>query len=237
MDWKKDAFPRLNWLVKSIGVDRETLASYITRNPFFLIQDLGEMKERVSYLKSKKFTKPQIAKIVTENRYWLNMDIKTTDARLGWCQRQFHLNGNEVRHLVVKEPRLIMFGLGPLQRIVLLLNNELRFERQDIKRMLIEDPRLFMIDAKYIVLSYNYLALAMNIPNYLMVEYPSSLRMSIAAIRKRHEFLKRLDKAVYDSELPEYVSLKKLLQPSDKKFANEVARVKLADYNKFLKIM
>uniref|UniRef100_A0AC34FNA7 Mitochondrial transcription termination factor n=1 Tax=Panagrolaimus sp. ES5 TaxID=591445 RepID=A0AC34FNA7_9BILA len=237
MDWEKDAFPRLNWLVKSIGVDHEMLASYITRNPFFLIQNLDEMKERVSYLKSKKFTKAQIIKIVTENRYWLNMDIKTTDSRLGWIQRQFHLSGNEVRYLLTKEPRLIIFGLGPLQRLVLLLNNELRFTKEDIKKMLLEDPRLFMIDAKHIISSFNYLVLVMDIPNYLIVDYPCSLRCSVAAIRKRHDFLKRLNKAIYNPEVPGYVSLEKLLQPSDRKFAENVARVKLVDYNTFMKIL
>uniref|UniRef100_A0A914Y4I7 Mitochondrial transcription termination factor n=1 Tax=Panagrolaimus superbus TaxID=310955 RepID=A0A914Y4I7_9BILA len=237
MDWEKDAFPRLNWLVKSIGVDHEMLANYITRNPFFLIQNLDEMKERVSYLKSKKFTKAQIIKIVTENRYWLNMDVKTTDSRLGWLQRQFKLSGNEVRYLITKEPRLFVFGLGPLQRLVLLLNNELRFTEQDIKKMLLEDPRLFMIEAKHIVLSFNYLAIKMDIPNYLIVDYPCSLRCSVAAIRKRHEFLKRLNKAIYNPELPGCVSLQNLLQPSDRKFAENVARVKLEDYNTFLKIL
>lgn len=43
------------------------------------------------------------------------MDIKIIDGRLGWIQRQFWLKGYEVRQLIVKEPRLIVFGLGHIQ--------------------------------------------------------------------------------------------------------------------------
>ena len=149
MDWKKDAFPRLEWLVKTFEVDSETLGNYITRNPFFLIQNLNEMKERVAYLKSKNFNAKQISKIVIENRYWLNTDVKITDARLGWIQRQFNLTGDQLRNLITKEPRLTYFGLGPLQRLVLLFNKELRFSKYDVREMIMEDPRLFMIGNKF----------------------------------------------------------------------------------------
>lgn len=75
----------------------------------------------------------------------------------------------------------------------------------------------------------------MNIPNKLIVQYPFALRCLPSDIRKRHELLKKVKRAVYDPELPEYVSLENLLQPSDKKFAEQVAKIKLEVYNKFLK--
>lgn len=53
------------------------------------------------------------------------MDVKIIDARLGWLQRQFRLRGDGVRQLIVKEPRLIMFGVGPLQ--VLVVNKHYMF--------------------------------------------------------------------------------------------------------------
>ena len=47
-------------------------------------------------------------------RYWLNLDVTIIDTRLGWLQRQFYLSGDAVRALVLKEPRIIAFGVGPL---------------------------------------------------------------------------------------------------------------------------
>jgi hypothetical protein len=43
------------------------------------------------------------------------MPIKLMDARLGWLQRQFVLRNPEVRYVLVKEPRVLAFGLGPIQ--------------------------------------------------------------------------------------------------------------------------
>uniref|UniRef100_A0AC34Q053 Uncharacterized protein n=1 Tax=Panagrolaimus sp. JU765 TaxID=591449 RepID=A0AC34Q053_9BILA len=109
MDWEKDVFPRMAWLVRTLEIDQETLGNYLTRNPFFLVQNLDDIQTRFAYLESKKFNRKQISKIAMENRYWLNMDVKTIDARLGWIQRQFNLTGNLIRELIVKEPRLIQF--------------------------------------------------------------------------------------------------------------------------------
>uniref|UniRef100_A0A1I7W6W4 Mitochondrial import receptor subunit TOM22 homolog n=1 Tax=Heterorhabditis bacteriophora TaxID=37862 RepID=A0A1I7W6W4_HETBA len=74
-------------------------------------------KARVNYLESKKIASEDIFKIVKRFRYWLNVDVKTMDARLGWIQQQFRLTSDEIRFLIVKEPRIVMFGLGPLQLI------------------------------------------------------------------------------------------------------------------------
>lgn len=37
------------------------------------------------------------------------------DSRLGFLQRQFYLDGNALRDLIVKEPRLLIFGIAPIQ--------------------------------------------------------------------------------------------------------------------------
>uniref|UniRef100_A0A183EQG8 Pyr_redox domain-containing protein n=1 Tax=Gongylonema pulchrum TaxID=637853 RepID=A0A183EQG8_9BILA len=70
---------------------------------------------RINYLYSKKFSKEDIFKIVKNSRFWLNTDVKTIDARLGWLQKTFELTGDEVRQVIVKEPRVIMFGVGPFE--------------------------------------------------------------------------------------------------------------------------
>lgn len=64
------------------------------------------------------------------SRYWLNLDVTITDTRLGWLQRQFFLSGDNVRALVLKEPRIIAFGVGPLTvgvQIFLRLQTYIRF--------------------------------------------------------------------------------------------------------------
>jgi len=44
LDWERDAKPKVHWLIRGVGVKTEEVGPYLTRNPFFLLQDLGEMK-------------------------------------------------------------------------------------------------------------------------------------------------------------------------------------------------
>uniref|UniRef100_A0A915BXN6 mTERF domain-containing protein 1, mitochondrial n=1 Tax=Parascaris univalens TaxID=6257 RepID=A0A915BXN6_PARUN len=144
LEWDRDVRPKLEWL-QQLGLPNVEFGSYLSRNPFFLITDLSSMKVRVNYLRSKKFTKKQIVKIITEFRYWLNTDVRTMDARLGWIQNSFTLSGDEMRSLIVKEPRIVMFGIAPLQRLRNVFLEELQFTEAEVKQMLLEDPRLFLM--------------------------------------------------------------------------------------------
>ncbi|KAL3076736.1 hypothetical protein niasHT_035977 [Heterodera trifolii] len=66
---------------------------------------------RLDYLQFHRFSRQQIAKLVVEYRYWLNIPHERIDCRLGWLQRQFHLRADELRLAIVNEPRLIQFGV------------------------------------------------------------------------------------------------------------------------------
>ncbi|KAH7727984.1 Major sperm protein [Aphelenchoides avenae] len=208
LQWKNDAQPKIYWLVKQIGVPIEDVGSYLTRNPYFLLQQLEDMKawssERVAYLRSKKFKQQDIVRIVTEYRFWLNTDVKAIDTRLGWIQRQFRLNGDE--------------------RMVVLFNNDLGFAPPDLRHMVLEDPRLLLMDPKPVTVTFNYLTRVMGLSNEKIRECPMTLRCPVASIRKRHEFLRFTKKAQYEPELPDHVPLKDLIHPSDAYFAEKVAR-------------
>ncbi|KAL6722663.1 hypothetical protein Aduo_017768 [Ancylostoma duodenale] len=249
LDMQKDVKPKLQWLV-SLGFEPSDLGDYLTRNPFFLLQDLNDMQARVNYLTSKKFTNEDVCKIINDFRYWLNVDVKTMDSRLGWIQKQFGLSGNEVRNLIRKEARIVMFGLGPLQRLVGLFNKEFEFTPKEIKQILLADPRVFMMDAKYITANYSYVHKTMRLPNSVIAKHPFILRCSHSSIRNRHEFLKKVGRAVYEGALVEdntdtantkvneeveAVPIEVFLDPSDAVFARKAANTYLVVYNNFLR--
>lgn len=56
-----------------------------------------------------------IFSLVFYDRFWLNTDVKIIDARLGWIQKTFELTGDEMRQVIVTEPRVIIYGIGPLE--------------------------------------------------------------------------------------------------------------------------
>ncbi|VDK85637.1 unnamed protein product [Onchocerca ochengi] len=235
LDWENDVRPKLIWLIHQVGMPIIDVGSYLTRNPYFLLQDLGSMQVRLNYLYSKQLNKAKILKIVRNNRFWLNTDVKIIDARLGWIQKTFELTGDEMRQVIVTEPRVIIYGIGPLERLVIMLNEELEFTKEQIKAILLEDPRVFMIESSALHATYNYLRFTMHLSNMQIAEWPLCLRFSIGAIRRRHEFLVQLQKADYNEGSPNYVHLSSLLQPSDQKFAVNVAHTYLTVYNTFLK--
>ncbi|KHJ99836.1 hypothetical protein OESDEN_00175 [Oesophagostomum dentatum] len=263
---QKDVKPKLQWLV-SLGFEPSDLGDYLTRNPFFLLQDLNDMQARVNYLTSMKFSSEDVCKIINDFRYWLNVDVKTMDSRLGWIQQQFNLSGDEVRNLIRKEARILMFGLGPLQRLATLFNKEFEFTPKEIKRMLLADPRVFMmgeltsilsfssllgqlIYAKYITANYGYVHKTMGLSNSTIAEHPFILRCSHSSIRNRHEFLKKLGRAIYEGTESkdiiegiddkvdddfEPISLEAFLDPSDEVFVRKAANTYLVVYNRFLR--
>ncbi|KAL3122779.1 hypothetical protein niasHT_008469 [Heterodera trifolii] len=115
LDPERDVKAKIFWLVKRCGVPEADIGPYLTRNPYFLLQSFDDLKARLDYLQFHRFSRRQITKLVVENRYWLNIPHERIDARLGWLQRQFHLRADELRLAIVNEPRLIQFGVGPIQ--------------------------------------------------------------------------------------------------------------------------
>jgi len=93
-----------------------------------------------------------------------------------------------------------------------------------------------MMDPAPVTLTFNYLN-TIGITLEAMAVYPLSLRCQIQSVRPRHEFLKKLQKAQYNPDLPNYISLRKLLHPDDKYFAEEVCRVVVDSYERFLKTL
>ncbi|KAL3096440.1 hypothetical protein niasHS_004132 [Heterodera schachtii] len=111
----RDVKAKIFWLVKRCGVHETDIGPYLTSNPYFLLQSFDDLKALLEYLQFRRFSRRQIAKLIMECRYWLNTPQEHIDARLGWLQRQFHLRADEQQRLaIVKEPRLIQFGVGPM---------------------------------------------------------------------------------------------------------------------------
>ncbi|GMT34898.1 hypothetical protein PFISCL1PPCAC_26195 [Pristionchus fissidentatus] len=244
-----EARSKIRWLVSIgdlnyflLGFTPDSLGEYLTRNPFVLLQNLDDLKTRVNYLESIKFTRPEILKLVSEFRFWLNIDVKTTEKRLDTVTGMFGLRKSMMRKALVKEPRLLMFGLGPIKRIWDLLTNEFCLSADAVKGMLIEDPRLFIMDARVLIANFGYATRVMRLEKEQVARNPLLLRVALHALRSRHEFLRTLGRARYVEgqaakglEEGEIISISDLLLASDAEFAEKVARVTPASYDIYLR--
>lgn len=252
----EDVRLKIELMQKEIGFENEQIGGYLTRNPFFLLQDVNDMQTRLNYLEMKKFTKSERLKIVNEYRYWLNCNVQLIDSRLGWLQKEFKLSAKATREIIVKEPRIIMFGTGPLERLVKMFTKELNFDGNQLKILVQKDPRLFMMDSKLVSKTYKYVRDTMRINNETILEHPFILRCSLSVLKTRHNFLHRLGRAQYQlsekrestkdasevstpegspMEHSDLVNLEHFLHPSDAGFAMLAAKTFPVAYDRFLR--
>ncbi|KRX13562.1 RuvB-like 1, partial [Trichinella nelsoni] len=203
LDWKNDVQPMLRFLVLN-GIPLEEIGQYLTRNPWIFQQNLQHLSDRIGYLKSKAFTVDAIAHIINKARYWLNFDIQTIDCRLGWLQINFKLTGDEVRDVVTKEPKLITFGTGYVQRLQFTFRQEM--------------------DRSVLMKSFDYLHNVVGFSHETILSWPRCLRESSYKARARHQFLKRLKRDQFDPQRPNYVTIETMLSGDDGEFCARVAK-------------
>ncbi|GBM80549.1 Transcription termination factor 3, mitochondrial, partial [Araneus ventricosus] len=111
LDFEKDIKHHIQFLHDN-GVSADDMGRFFTKNIFIFKERIEDLEVRINYLKSKKFTSDAIARIIANNPYFLNLDTKQVDNRLGFLQKQFSLTGNEVRYLVAKCPKLVTHSMN-----------------------------------------------------------------------------------------------------------------------------
>ncbi|GMR33204.1 hypothetical protein PMAYCL1PPCAC_03399 [Pristionchus mayeri] len=245
-----DARTKIRWLV-SIGHTTDRVLQYCnTREGESILHDvygslsiIDRLQARVNFLASIKFNRNEILKLVTESRFWLNIDVKTTEKRLDTVTGMFGLKKSIMRKVLVKEPRLLMFGLGPLDRIFNLMTKEFGLSPQQVKGILVEDPRVFIMDHRVLQVNFFYATRAMQLQPEQIVQHPFILRVAPHALRSRNEFLRTVGRARFSEDQPvgkgrkgnEVVSLTDLLLASDAEFEEKAARVKPGSYDAYLR--
>ncbi|KFD58993.1 hypothetical protein M514_00156 [Trichuris suis] len=234
LNWEKDVKPRLQFLF-SLGVPVDRIGNYLTKNPWFFQQSIDSLRSRIEYLKSKNFPDASITRIILKARYWLNFEVQSVDARLGWYQKQFKLSGDEVRQIVTENPKLITFGTGYTQTLQFMFKEELGFSTDQMKQLLVKDPKLWTTYKSILSKSFNYLHNVIGFSHETMLSWPRCLREKKQKIQARHEWLKQIKRDQYDRTKPNFVSIEAMLNGNDETFCSNVAKCSLRAYDEFLK--
>ncbi|CDW54277.1 Putative mitochondrial transcription termination factor mterf [Trichuris trichiura] len=234
LNWEKDVKPRLQFLF-SLGVPVDYIGSYLTKNPWFFQQSMDSLRSRIEYLKSKNFPDASITRIIMKARYWLNFEVQSIDARLGWYQKQFKLSGDEVRQIVTENPKLITFGTGYTQTLQFMFKEELGFSADQAKQLLVKDPKLWTTYKSILSNSFNYLHNVIGFSHETILSWPRCLREKKQKIEARHKWLKLFKRDQFDRTKPNFVSIEAMLNGSDETFCSNVAKCSLRAYEEFLK--
>ncbi|XP_049289265.1 transcription termination factor 3, mitochondrial [Anopheles funestus] len=236
LDFERDMKEHIRFLA-DVGVPAEMLGEFLTKNPLIFKEDLADLETRMNYLQSKQFLPQEITRIVTKNPFWLMLSTRRIDRRLGYFQKTFHLAGNEVRTLATKQPRLITYNLEHVRKNTFTVQEEMGFEKEEVKQLLLSKPRIWMIKTEALQYRFEYIHRRMKISHAEILQTPDLLLTRDVRIKQRHGFLKFLGKVQYDPKKELYIPLKSLAEGTDEEFVTEVAKSNMECYNRFLKTL
>uniref|UniRef100_A0A336LP71 Transcription termination factor 3, mitochondrial n=1 Tax=Culicoides sonorensis TaxID=179676 RepID=A0A336LP71_CULSO len=223
--------------LKDVGVSPDIFGEFITKNPLIFKENIDDLQTRVNYLQSKTFTSEMIVRIIEKNPFWLMFSTKRIDRRLGFFQKTFLLNGNEVRFLSSKQPRLITYNVDHVRKSYFVVKEEMGFEKEETKSLVLAKPRLFMMNHDSLLNRFEYVHHTMKLPHETILKSPEVLTTRLFKLKERHEFLHKLRRDQYDPKKPLYVSLYSLVTASDKEFIENIAKSCTEEYEKFLKTL
>ncbi|XP_068189364.1 transcription termination factor 3, mitochondrial [Antennarius striatus] len=236
LDFNTDVTPRLLFL-KDIGVESSRLGYVITHNPFILTESLENLQTRVNYLKSKKFSSGTVASMVSRAPYLLNFSVKRLDNRLGFYQQHLKLSASNTRDIVARLPKLLSGSLEPVKENLKVCELELGFKENEIQHIVIAVPKVLIASKRKLTQIFDFIHNTMKVPHHLIVKFPQVFNSKYLHIRERHLFLEYLGKAQYDPNLPNYVSLDRLVSLPDELFCTDLALATVEDFYLFQKTL
>ncbi|XP_076329993.1 mitochondrial transcription termination factor 3, partial [Tachypleus tridentatus] len=236
LDFEKNINNHIQFL-HDLGVPSNELGTFLTHNPLIFKESLDDLQVRVNYLESKKFSKDAITRIVSKAPFWLSFSTKRIDRRLGFFQKEFQLTGDELRHVVTRLPKLALWGLHKVKQTNFSIKEEMGFSQEETKLLLIEKPKIWLVDRPCLLKKFDLIHNTMNIPHKQILRYPGVLLKREFLVRQRHLFLEKLGRAQYNPNEPQYVPLKALVAGTDAEFCNKYAKTSLHIFNEFLKTL
>ncbi|XP_006859263.1 PREDICTED: mTERF domain-containing protein 1, mitochondrial [Chrysochloris asiatica] len=236
LDFEKDIKQILLFL-KDLGIEDNQLGSFLTKNYAIFSEDLENLRIRVTYLQSKKFSKADITQMVKNAPFLLNFSVERLDNRLGFFQKELELNVKKTRDLVVRLPRLLTGSLEPVKENMKVYRLEFGFKHNEIQHMITRIPKMLTANKRKLTETFDYVHNVMSIPHHIIVRFPQVFNTKLFKIKERHLFLSYLGRAQYDPAKPNYISLDKLVSIPDEIFCEELAKASVQDFEKFLKTL
>jgi len=244
LDFERDVAPIVRF-VADVGVPPDQIGSVLSQCPNILEETEQDLKTRVAYLVSKKFTLSEIGHIISCSPSWLCHSVRSIDSRLGFFQKTFDFSGDEVRHMTLGLPQLITWAGTPRQvkKVIFSYNEEMGFSKEEIKEMTLHQPTVLWQSKENLVLQqFEILHNEAKIPHEILARFPTSLLTPWWVTKQRLLFLESLGRAQFDPNLPNYVSPEMLTDISgdeygDVAFCNKVAKCSVELFEKFQKTL
>ncbi|ODN01526.1 Transcription termination factor 3, mitochondrial [Orchesella cincta] len=229
--------PIIEFLIDA-GVEGADLSRILSWNPYIFNEDLGNLKLRLEYLRLKKFTPNAVVNMITRNPYWLS--VPRIDRRLGFYQTYFNLTGDQVRVLASvgsSGPKLITYHLGRVKDVTFTIKEEMGFTSEEIVKLLLTRPRIWKEVPVSLRRRFDYLHNEEKFSHADFLRWPMLLLTRERRLKERIGFLRKLGRAQFSPEKPNYISAEMLCTGTDADFATDVAKVGVVEFNNYLKTL
>ena len=161
LNFERDVAPYLIFL-HDLGLNIENTAFIIRKNPFFLRETLEDLEMRIKFYESKNFSRENVATILTKSPKWLTMPIEEMEKNLNWYLKEFQLNEQELRDIMIEQPKLCIIGTKCAFDMKFCFKEVLGYSDDRIKRMIKICPKLFTKEQDKIKNNYYYLPIRIN---------------------------------------------------------------------------
>ncbi|KAG5346073.1 MTEF3 factor, partial [Acromyrmex charruanus] len=201
LDFDRDMKPYITFL-HDCGVPADYLGTFITKNPNIFKEDMDDLHTRIRYLRAHNFSVSMIKTIICKNPNWLSFSTKDIDGRLGYFQSNFKLNGNEIRNLTVKGPKVVTFKMIHLMKNTFSIREEMGFDQMQVKKLLLTLPRLWSKNRDRLLSTFDYVHSEMQLQHDFITRMPHILLCRKTRLQQRHLFLVEMKRAQYDPSKP-----------------------------------
>ncbi|OQV23500.1 putative Transcription termination factor 3, mitochondrial [Hypsibius exemplaris] len=235
-EWDVKIQPWIDWL-KENALTNYDISVVLSKHPRILKVSISDLQSVADYFASKKFPKDAIGQIIARTPQVFSWSAKYIDRRLGALQKKFKLNGDEMRSIIIGQPKLVVLPSHHWDIIRLALTNELGFTVAEVKTLLLQRPKIFRQEKTSIIDRFDYLHNVCHFPHAAIVQFPGALVVRKHVVKERHLFLKSIRRNQYDPTRPGYVSLEALVSGRDVEFCTEVAKTPVEVFNEFTKTL
>merc|ERR1712218_90177 len=146
----------------------------------------------------------------------------------------------EVREVVTKYPKLIIWKGTPSQLQInhLALQDFMGFRTDHLSKLVKNAPQLFMArDTDIIQDKFDILHNELGYSHDTLATFAEALTGNLQTMEARSKLLQKLGKNQYDPNLPNYVNPEAFALFEDDRFCQNVAKIPLELYNKFILLM
>ena len=143
------------------------------------------------------------------------------------------LTTEEILHILTKAPDIIATcSISSMEEKFALLANDLRFNRQQLRNILLKQPSTLTFSVKSLLEKYKYCYSEMNMSPSSIARCPRVFQCSMERIKERHLFLKETGRIEEGMVIDDF-GLGAIVTPTDKNFAEKIAKSSLHNLQQF----